>query len=78
MKFNIIGDSEQYFGARRLWAKLSKEVDVIVDIYDLKSDSIIEENVILHHGYYNSDFDKRLWSFSKDKHFVGSILKDIL
>lgn len=77
MGFTILGDSEQYFGARKLWTKLSKELDVTVDLYDLKNDAILEKNVILHHGNYNNDFDKRLWSFSKDKHYIRSILVDL-
>jgi hypothetical protein len=75
--YTIIGDNEQYFGARKLWSRLSKELDVIVDIYDLKSDSIIESNVVLHHGNYNNDFDERLWSYSKNKDNIRSILIDI-
>ena len=77
LKYTIIGDTEQYFGARRLWSRLSKEIDVIVDIYDFKNDKVLEKNVILHHGNYNNDFDEKLWSYSKDKHFTRSILKDI-
>jgi hypothetical protein len=78
LKYTILGDAEQYFGARVLWAKLSKELDLQVDLYNTKTDSVIEENVILHHGKYNNDFDARLWSFSKDKHNIRSVLKDIL
>lgn len=78
LKFTILGDAEQYFGARKLWASLSKELDVIVDIYDVKEDKIIHPNVVLHHGNYNNDFDARLWSYSKSKHNVRSILKDII
>lgn len=77
MNLTIIGDSEQYFGARKLWSLLSKELDLIVDIYDIKNDKIIEEDVILYHGDYNNNFDTRLWSFSKSKHNIRSILKDI-
>lgn len=78
LKYTIVGDGEQYFGARKLWAKLSKQVDVEVDLYNIETDTLIEENVILHHGNYNNDFDKRLWSFSKEKINIRSILKDIL
>lgn len=73
----ILGDSEQYFGARKLWSRLSKELDVVVDLYNTNADFVIEENVVLHHGNYNNDFDERLWSFSKDKNNIRSILKDI-
>ena len=33
-KIRLLSDSEQYFGARKLWAKLSKKPDLIVDILD--------------------------------------------
>lgn len=78
LRYTIVGDGEQYFGARKLWAKLSKQVDVEVDLYNIETDTLIEENVILHHGNYNNDFDKRLWSFIKEKINIRSILKDIL
>jgi len=78
MGITILGDSEQYFGARKLWSRLSKELDVIVHIIDIKTDSIIEENVVLHHGNYNHDFDERLWSHSKNKDNIRSLLVDII
>jgi hypothetical protein len=34
--YNIIGDTETYFGARRLWSSLSKDTDIVVDIIDTK------------------------------------------
>lgn len=33
-KLNFITDAEQFFGARKLWTKLSREHDVITDIID--------------------------------------------
>jgi hypothetical protein len=76
-KLTIVGDAEQYFGARKLWAKLSNSIDVKVDIYDIQKQELICSNVILHHGNYNDDFDKRLWSYSKSKLNLRSILTDI-
>jgi len=76
-KFTIIGDEEQYFGARKLWSKLSKKLDLTVDLFDIKNDEIIEKNVVLHHGNYDEDFDKRLWSYKRDKINVRSILKEL-
>jgi len=78
LKYTILGDSEQYFGARKLWARLSKELDVQVDLYNVKTDEVIEKNVILHHGNYNNDFDEKLWSFSKSKIHIRSILIDLI
>lgn len=54
----IIGDEVQFFGARRLWSKLSREVDVRVDIIDLYSEKVL----ILKHDTDDWDFDKRVWS----------------
>lgn len=34
--YAIIGDKKQYFGARKLWSRLSKANDVIVDIINIK------------------------------------------
>ena len=76
--WEILGDSHQYFGARRLWSRLSKELDVQVDLVDIQKKVIIEENVILHHGRYDEDFDERLWSRGEDKLHIRPILKKIL
>jgi hypothetical protein len=77
MGYTVVGDSEQYFGARKLWSKLSNSIDVKVDIYDIQKQELIFSDVILHHGHYNSDFDERLWSYSKSKLNLRSILTDI-
>ena len=73
----ILGDEVQFFGARRLWAKLSKEIDVRVDIIDLYSETYLEKDVILKHGTDDWDFDKRVWSYDYDKKYIRLILKEI-
>ncbi len=73
----IIGDEVQFFGARRLWSKLSREVDVRVDIIDLYSEKVLEKDVILKHGTDDWDFDKRVWSYDYDKKYIRLILKEI-
>ena len=73
----IIGDEVQFFGARRLWSKLSREVDVRVDIIDLDSETVLEKDVILKHGTEDWDFDKRVWSYGYDKKYIRLILKEI-
>lgn len=78
MGFTIVGDTEQHFGARKLWSKLSNLLDLKVDIYNTKTQEVVFKNVILHHGDYNGDFDKRLWSYSKSKNDLRSILTEIL
>lgn len=75
--YNIIGDTEQFFGARKLWASLSKDTDVIVDIIDTKLGQYIERDVRLHHGTDDWDFDKRVWDYSDRLKDIRLVLKDI-
>jgi hypothetical protein len=77
LKFNILGDEEQYFGARKLWTKLSQTEDTTVDIIDIDKNEYIEKNVILHHGHYDHEFDDRVWSYGHEKKHIRLILKDI-
>ena len=78
MGYTILGDEKQYFGARKLWARLSKELDVKVDIIDAKSKTVIQNNIILHHGKYDEDLDKALWSYKDDKKNLRSVLTKII
>ena len=77
LNYTILGDKEQYFGARKLWARLSKDLDVQVDIIDANTKTKIIDNVVLHHGNYDSDFDKALWSYKEDKENLRSVLTKI-
>ena len=74
----ILGDEIQYFGARKLWAKLSKSLDVKVDIIDVDTDKYLEKDVTLKHGTEDWDFDNRVWSYDVDKKHIRLLLKDIL
>lgn len=78
LKYDIMGDSQQYFGARKLWAKLSKDVNFSVDIVNIKTKEIIEYGVKVHQGLEDSDFDKRIWSYDRDKDNIRLILTKIL
>lgn len=75
--FTVMGDSRQYFGARKLWARLSEELDVIVDLVDIKRGKVLETNVKLHHGNQETDFDTRLWSLGVDKKNIRPFLRKI-
>lgn len=77
--FVVMGDSQQYFGARRLWSKLSRQNDVIVDLIDISENKILDQGVILHHGETEKDFDERLWSMFPDvsKRNIRPILRRI-
>lgn len=76
--FKILGDEVQYFGARRLWSKLSKLVDVQVDIVDITNGNYLEKNVVLHHGTDDWDFDDRVWSYETSKKNRRLILIDMV
>lgn len=75
---NLIGDEQQYFGARKLWSKLSKESDIIVDIIDISSAKYVEKNTVIHHGELDGDFDKRVWTTDDSKWNIRLLLRDIL
>lgn len=75
LQYTLLGSDEQYFGARRLWARLSNEPDVIVDIIDNKKRKIVDKNVALYHGKQDHEYDNRLWSYGPDKVNLRSILK---
>lgn len=77
-KLNILGDEIQYFGARKLWARLSKVSDVKVDIIDISKEEFIEKDVVLHHGSEDWDFDNRVWSYTVQKKDVRLILRDFI
>jgi len=74
----ILGDEIQYFGARKLWARLSKSLDVKVDIIDINANKYLEKDVTLKHGSEDWDFDNRVWSYGIDKKHIRLLLKDIL
>lgn len=75
--YNIIGDEQQFFGARKLWSKLSKQVDITVDIIDIKNEKFLEKDTVIHHRDLDHEFDTRVWSYGIDKKDIRLILKDI-
>jgi hypothetical protein len=77
-KILILGDREQYFGARKLWATLSRMADVVVDIIDYDAEIVIARSVTLHHGQYDADFDKRVSSYGEDKQHIRLVLRNVI
>lgn len=69
----LMGDETQYFGARRLWAKLSRSSDIIVHIIDLNTKQIIEDDTIILQGIEDESFDNRVWSYSDEKKHIRLI-----
>ena len=73
----ILGDELQFFGARRLWTRLSKSLDVVVDIIDIDKNVVIEKDAKLKHGSKDWEFDKRVWSREIDKNDIRLLLTKI-
>ena len=78
LKYTILGDLEQYFGARKLWTGLSKIKSFTVDIIDLKENKIVFNDIILEHGELDEEFDKRLWDAEDSKSYISKNYRCIL
>lgn len=74
--YTIIGDSLQYFGARKLWTRLSKLDGVSVHIINYDTKQFIEKDVELYHGNEDHEFDERVWSYDNSKKHVRLILEN--
>ena len=77
LHFTILADETQYFGARKLWSRLSKELDVTVDVIDIEKKEFLKKNVDIVHGKLDNEFDKEFWSRNDDKKNVRFILTKI-
>lgn len=77
LNLTILGDTYQYFGARKLWTSLSKDTDIMVDIIDLTNNNVVEYNVELYHGDYDHQIDERIWAFNNKKENIRLILVNI-
>ena len=78
LKYTILGDLEQYFGARRLWSGLSKIKSFTVDIIDLNENKIVFKDIILEHGELDEEFDRRLWDSEDSKSYISKNYRCIL
>ena len=76
-KMVILGDEIQYFGARRLWSKLSMKLDLTVDIVDVSKGIYLERDGLIHHGLEDWEFDDRIWDYTTSKKDIRLILKEI-
>ena len=72
--YTIMGGEEQYYGARLLWKNFSNATDYQVDIVDIKTNTILETDVKLHHGTEDYDFDHRVWAYTPEKKNIRLIL----
>ncbi len=78
LHFTILGDLEQYFGARKLWTGLSKIKSMQVDVIDLSKSIVVIENAILIHGEKDEEFDKRIWDTEESKSYISKNFRCIL
>jgi hypothetical protein len=69
----LLGDENQYLGARKLWAKLSRTDDIVVHIIDLNTKQIIENDAIILQGIEDESFDDRVWSYTDEKKHIRLI-----
>ena len=69
MKYNIMSDSDQYYGARVLWSKISKGSDIKIDKIDISygHEVILQKDIVLKHGSSERDIDESFWSWNKDR-----------
>jgi hypothetical protein len=69
----LLGDENQYLGARKLWAKLSRTSDIAVHIIDLNTKQIIVNDAIILQGIEDGSFDDRVWSYTDEKKHIRLI-----
>lgn len=76
LNLTILGDIEQYFGARKLYSNLSQRSDLVkVDIIDYDKKKLLDSGSIIHQGENDYDFDERVWSYNNDKENIRLILR---
>ena len=72
MKYILMGDEEQYDGARRLWADLSKQSSLKLSIYDYNTGDKLKDDYEIKLD--DEFFDPELYSWDKSKAHVRPIL----
>ena len=78
LHFTILGDLEQFFGARKLWTGLSKIKSMQVDVIDLSKNTVVIDNAILVHGEKDEEFDKRIWNTEESDSYIAKNFRCIL
>jgi hypothetical protein len=73
---NILSDRVQYNGGRMLWKKLSKNVNLQVDIIDTKDIKILEKSIDINFSSPN-EYDKKYWSEDDSKENIRFVLTKI-
>lgn len=61
--YTLLSDRVQYNGARKLWNRLSNEVEqVTVDVVNVRTKETIKPNAQLNHGTNPAEFNREFWS----------------
>lgn len=72
--YSILGDKEQYLGARRLWTKLSKRKDTLVNIVNTATGEILFSDYEIKHGKADDSFDPNVWTTDDSTHHIRTLL----
>jgi hypothetical protein len=76
LNIHLISDVEQYFGARKLWSRLS--ITNRVDVINTKTCELLHSNYLIYHGQEDYEFDANIWSYDDNEiPHIRLILKDI-
>jgi GNAT superfamily N-acetyltransferase len=63
----VMCDDLQYYGARKIWARLSVSDDFAVDVVDRVEEKLVVAGVELYQGDSDEDFTEDFWSYYHDK-----------
>lgn len=77
LNFTILSDEIQYHKARLTWSSLSKMEDLVVDIVNIDTGDILEEDAALYHGDADWEFDEKVWDYTTSKKDIRMFLVDI-
>jgi len=75
--YSLMSDELQYFGARRLYSRLSKNIDINVKVIDLNKEEVLENDIRLNHGKSNHEFDPKYYSNDNSKSHIRFIITKI-
>lgn len=77
LNFSLLSDKKQYFGERKLWGNISKDLNLILDVVNLDKWEFVEQNIILIHGDLDKEYNKSYYSENTEKKNIRFILKKI-
>jgi GNAT superfamily N-acetyltransferase len=63
----VMCDDLQYYGARKIWSRLSESQDYAVDVVNIEENKVVATEVELNQGTADEDFTEEFWSYYHDK-----------